>query len=1849
MTRPPPTERGANDSAVFADRPCLPAWVWLFVVVAAMLIGATLTLASPARVSAQTAACITDAEPNDAPEEAATFSPPGCLTGTLPDGDPQDLLLWTIGPADAAQRWSFTLDGPPGTLTSAQLVPITSEPGVTPITAGSVLWRIDRGPTEADPAVITDVLLPPGRYILGVTRSASLEDGPLLDLDYRLDITPGTPLPASVEQEPNDDATTATALTGLFEVGGDLDGSQDWYRWTIEDDLAGRPLVLAATGPEGLDLSVTLYRPESSGTSTYVKQFRAGDDGSLRAEDLVLPPGELLVAVTPQRDGTTPYTLAATVSDVTDADPEPNDEPADAVVLQPGQMTIRGRLTEGDTRDRYRFTVDATLGDVLLDMRLLWRDGPPRDLCIETLDGSAIQCRNGDTGVALSGLRLAPGDYLLDIDGDPAPFSPYLLRIDATTAAATDFESEPNDQLERATPMTAGEPMHGAFGVNDPDMFRVHVDGDTAQLWQVDVTGDRLYGLVWLQRTGVALVTARPDDIARTTIRLTDLFLIPGDHWFRVDGERDGSYRIAFTPLGPPDPDGEHEANDTTLTAEALPIGRDRTGRLPSMTDVDVFRFSVDTADHLAITLRPPPDAISRVRLEGGGLRVAERTGEAPGDAVTWDGIVQPGDYEISLWPQVPSEGRYTLHVERLDPFLRAIDQEPNDRAADANPLPDTLRLEGSGTPNGDLDWYRLGSLPNGGDLGVIATGARRIHVTDGTDRWDATPTTDASGAAATPDPSGALPFLITGLPAEVPLSLVIDATGPYLVELDPGTTGLPAAVAPLPPLEARVTLAAPVTAVAAYRWEGQVLEATATIHNGSADALTLSLDLATSSRHWSAAPATSDIDIPPGASLDVPVTIRILPDAPADTPVRITLRARDASGRSVTGALDARAERDLEPVAPYRAWTVPDQLLGGLDVASAALGGEPWQPLDPTSEAELYDGTTTSGRGYVGAFDGTPVTFSVDLAGDVPVPVAGMILDPLGRRSSADAVPREVTLLLSDDGQTWEEVLRGELTPLDLDQSFVLPEPIEARYAQLRIESTWGGAGSALVLGDFHVIAVPGAVPVPMPPDISDPSRGGHVVWMAPQAAFQADADAMLVDDPTGPILRVSASAGTRLTWVVGFQDDRQALLDHLTWQDPADTVPTQRLRFVDVEVSTTSPLGPWTSLGRWTLDRAPDGSVEPFPMPDGTWARFLRFTGSPLDEDVFTIEVPALLQVVEHATDASYRSVMGAWGQAESMGPRDLLEPSDLVGNPDVDADDDTPATATDLLPDRPATGRVHRGEDVDWYRVTVPDDQRSLSITVAGAPSVGVALTMTDAAGTPVPLVFTDGDEPGTVRYAANVTPGETYLVQVVQPPFSAVFTFDTSGSIGPYLAFVQQALRTYAQGVVEGEEQVLIVPFEEAPLLDAWSSEPYQLQDAVNRYAAAGGSSGAEAALMDAAEQLAGREGARAVLMVTDAETSSYADNQRLWRILDAVRPMVFAVHVGGDGTPRESRAFLQDWTMASGGHYQYALSHGEIDGAFDRMATWLRRPVPYRLDLSTSADQLPPPTPGTLAVVAPADADGTQSAVIGRDVAVALVLDTSGSMLEPFGGERRMDVARRVLVDLVRNDLPPGLPVALRTFERARRSCETELAVPLGPLDPDAMAERIQGLRILRSVRTPLAAAIRAVGDDLAGVTGPRIVIVVSDGQESCDGDPEAEVRALVAAGYDVTLNVVGLSLDDARVRRSIQRLARLGNGTYFDARDPDQVATAIRAAVSAPFQVFDQAGALVASGTVGGAAVELPPGTYRVVVRSDPQAVYEGIVVTSEGSVVVTLPTAGERPSSTDVGPGTSPSPETGG
>jgi hypothetical protein len=215
----------------------------------------------------------------------------------------------------------------------------------------------------------------------------------------------------------------------------------------------------------------------------------------------------------------------------------------------------------------------------------------------------------------------------------------------------------------------------------------------------------------------------------------------------------------------------------------------------------------------------------------------------------------------------------------------------------------------------------------------------------------------------------------------------------------------------------------------------------------------------------------------------------------------------------------------------------------------------------------------------------------------------------------------------------------------------------------------------------------------------------------------------------------------------------------------------------------------------------------------------------------------------------------------------------------------------------------------------------------------------------------------------------------------------------------------------------------------------------------------------------------------------------------------------------------------------------------------------------------------------------------------------------------MGDRLRIDVARDVLTEVVTQQLPPGTQTALRVFGTVPGTCETSLAIPLGPLDREEAVARIAEVQAINEVRTPLGASLEAAGADLAGVDGPKLIVLVTDGEETCGGDPGATIDALVAKGIDVRVNIVGFAIDDPAVEGTLAEWAERGGGEYFPANDAADLGPALAEALQPTFDILDSDGARVASGTVNGEAVPVPAGNYTVRVNTDPPLTIEQVVV----------------------------------
>jgi hypothetical protein len=236
--------------------------------------------------------------------------------------------------------------------------------------------------------------------------------------------------------------------------------------------------------------------------------------------------------------------------------------------------------------------------------------------------------------------------------------------------------------------------------------------------------------------------------------------------------------------------------------------------------------------------------------------------------------------------------------------------------------------------------------------------------------------------------------------------------------------------------------------------------------------------------------------------------------------------------------------------------------------------------------------------------------------------------------------------------------------------------------------------------------------------------------------------------------------------------------------------------------------------------------------------------------------------------------------------------------------------------------------------------------------------------------------------------------------------------------------------------------------------------------------------------------------------------------------------------------------------------------------------------------------------------------------------VEIILDASGSMLQRIGNQRRIDIAKQTLTKLTASVIPAGTPFAMRVFGREIDSCQTDLEIPVSPLDAGAVGAKIAKLESKNGAKTPIGASLALIASDLKSVNGERLVVLLTDGEETCGGDPAAEIEKLKKAGINVRVSIVGFALEDEKLAATFQHWASTGGGLFFAANDAAGLNAALSQAMKPAFEVVNAQGQVVSEGLAGGDAVRLMPGSYTVRLKGQKSAPQSATVTAKQTTSV---------------------------
>ena len=165
--------------------------------------------------------------------------------------------------------------------------------------------------------------------------------------------------------------------------------------------------------------------------------------------------------------------------------------------------------------------------------------------------------------------------------------------------------------------------------------------------------------------------------------------------------------------------------------------------------------------------------------------------------------------------------------------------------------------------------------------------------------------------------------------------------------------------------------------------------------------------------------------------------------------------------------------------------------------------------------------------------------------------------------------------------------------------------------------------------------------------------------------------------------------------------------------------------------------------------------------------------------------------------------------------------------------------------------------------------------------------------------------------------------------------------------------------------------------------------------------------------------------------------------------------------------------------------------------------------------------------------------------------VLFILDASGSMWGQVDGVAKIKTAREALSKLL-TDIPPETNLGLLSYGLfSKDSCDdVHYVVSIGANNQKAISDFIN--KINPKGKTPIAGALKMAGSHLEHIKGQKHVVLISDGIETCSGDPCKIAGELAKKGINVKIHVVGFDVA-AQERQQLECIARAGGGRYFNA------------------------------------------------------------------------------------------------
>ena len=173
-----------------------------------------------------------------------------------------------------------------------------------------------------------------------------------------------------------------------------------------------------------------------------------------------------------------------------------------------------------------------------------------------------------------------------------------------------------------------------------------------------------------------------------------------------------------------------------------------------------------------------------------------------------------------------------------------------------------------------------------------------------------------------------------------------------------------------------------------------------------------------------------------------------------------------------------------------------------------------------------------------------------------------------------------------------------------------------------------------------------------------------------------------------------------------------------------------------------------------------------------------------------------------------------------------------------------------------------------------------------------------------------------------------------------------------------------------------------------------------------------------------------------------------------------------------------------------------------------------------------------------------------------------ILDGSGSMWGRVNKKSKIIIAKESMIEQIKKlDLRDSAQIGLQVYgHRREEDCnDIEIVAPMGS-DQETIIESIRS--IVPKGKTPITQSLLMAGEALRSADGRTSVVLISDGNETCDADPCAVVKDLRNQDIQVTFHVIGFDVKEEE-REQLACIAEAGGGKYFSAMNIEEMEVAL--------------------------------------------------------------------------------------